>query len=220
MQAFVFSLPPLPASIGGLPVQMVIDLDRRRFRADLRADGEDQGGGAQERAVHGHRQRSRLQPADDPGRYRPQQGQRARRHDAGDRRHAGAAGRRELRQPLQSGRPLLSGDPAGAAGRPAEPGDADAVLRQLGVRPAGAAVEPGHGQDDDRAERADPLQPAQLGDLPGRADAGRDDGPGGRFPRTAGGRRCRPGSATTTCRTARQYVQRGQPARRSPSSSR
>ena len=51
------------------------DLDRRRFRAALRADGEAQGGGAQERAVHGRRQRSGLQPADDPGRYRPQQGQ-------------------------------------------------------------------------------------------------------------------------------------------------
>ena len=72
-------------------------------------------------------------------------------------------------------------------GRPADPGDADAILRQLGVRPAGAAVEPDHGQDDDRAERADPLQPAQLGDVPGCADAGGDDGAGGRFSRTAGG---------------------------------
>ena len=133
---------------------------------------------------------------------RPQQGQRARRHDAGDRRYAGAAGRRELRQPLQSRRPLLSGDPAGAADRPADPGDADAAITShSAVRPAGAAVQSGDGQDDDRAECADPLQPAQLGDLPGRADAGRDDGPGGRFPRTADGQRCRPGSATTTCRT-------------------
>ena len=109
-----------------------LNLDRRRFRAALRADGKAEGGGAEKRAVHGRRQRSRLQPADDPGRYRPQQGQRAWRHDAGDRRHARADARRELRQPLQSGGPLVSGDPAGAADRPAEPGGADAVFRHLG----------------------------------------------------------------------------------------
>ena len=46
------------------------------------------------------------------------------------------------------------------------------------------------------------LQPAQFRDLPGGADAGRDDGPGGRFPRMARRRSCcRPGSATTTCRS-------------------
>ena len=67
-------------------------------------------------------------------------------------------------------------------------------------RPAGAAVQPRHAQDGDRAQRADPVQPAQFGDLPGGADAGRDDGPGGRLPRTAGNDACRPGSATITCR--------------------
>src|SRR5437588_1748121 len=82
---------------------------------DAYGDAEDQGQGAQERSVHRHRQRPRLQPADDPGRHRSRQGQRARHLDAGDRRHAGAAGRRELRQPLQPRRPFLRGDPAGAA---------------------------------------------------------------------------------------------------------
>ena len=194
----------LAAAVAGLrrrPAGADGDHLDRRFRAALRRDGEDEGRGAAERAVHCRRQRSRVQPADDPGRYRPQQGQRAWRHDAGDRRHAGADARRELHQPLQPRRPLVPGDPAGAADRPAEPGGADAVLRHLGDRPAGAAVEPGDGQDDDRAERADPLQPAELGDVPGRADARGDDRPGGRFPRTAGCGRCRPGSATTICRT-------------------
>ena len=47
------------------------DLFDRRFRLDLRGDGADQGRGAQERPVHRRRQRSRLQPADDPRRCRP-----------------------------------------------------------------------------------------------------------------------------------------------------
>ena len=47
----------------------------RRLQRDLRGDGQDQGCGAQERAVHGHRQRSRFQPADDPGQDRPLEGQ-------------------------------------------------------------------------------------------------------------------------------------------------
>ena len=101
LSAFVFSLPPLPATIGGLPIQMVI-YSPGDFKSIYPADGEDQGGGAQERHVHRRRQRPRLQPAGDPRQDRPVQGQRARHHDAVDRRHPGAAGRRELRQPLQS----------------------------------------------------------------------------------------------------------------------
>ena len=128
--------------------------------------------------------------------------------------YAGAAGRRKLRQPLQPRGPLLRGDPAGAAGRPADAGDADAVLRHRRPRASRCRCRTWSSiKTDDRAQRADPLQPAQLGDLPGGADAGRDDGPGGRFPRRAGRRTCRPGSATTTCRI------RGNTCRRATSSS-
>ena len=119
MQAFVFSLPPLPASTGGLPVQMVISSTGGDFRPSSR------------RWRRSRRRRARAacsssSTATSPSTSRRSgststaQGQRSRRHDAGDRRHAGAAGRRELRQPLQPRRPLLRGDPAGAAGRPAD----------------------------------------------------------------------------------------------------
>ena len=40
----------------------------------------------------------------------------------------------------------------------------------------------------DHPQRAAPVQPAQLRHPLGRADARRDDGPGGGFPRAAGGR--------------------------------
>ncbi len=83
------------------------DLFAGRLQVDLPRNGEDQGGGAKERAVHRRRQRPRLQPAGDPCHDRPLQGERTRRPDAIDRRHPGAAGRRKLRQPLRSRRPLL-----------------------------------------------------------------------------------------------------------------
>ena len=157
--AFVFSLPPLPASIGGLPVQMVIS-STGDFQLDLQRDVEDQGRRAQERTVHRRRQRPCHRPTDGADRRRPVQGQRAGHHHAADRRHAGAAGRRELRQPLQPRRPQLRGDPAGAAPRPAERRDDGAILRQVGGGRPGAALEPDQGHPDHRGERADPLQSA------------------------------------------------------------
>ena len=105
------------------------DLFDRRLQRDLLGDGQNQGCGAQERAVHGHRQRSRFQSADNPGQGRPLEGQRARADHAVDRRYIGAAGRRELRQPVQSRRPVLRGDSASAAGRPPDTGNIDALLR-------------------------------------------------------------------------------------------
>ena len=83
------------------------------------------------------------------------------------------------------------------------------LLRHLGGGPAGAAVDRRLGQDDNRAQRADPLQPAQFRDLPGGADAGRDDGPGGRLPRAAGRRSCPPGFSHDYLSDSRQYVQEG-----------
>ena len=116
-QVFAFSLPPLPG-LDRRPAGADGDQLARRLRDRLRADGGDQGGRAAERHVHRHRQRPRLQQPGDPGQDRPLQGQRSGHHHGRDRRHAGHHGRRQLRQPLQSERPLLRGDPAGAA-RPA-----------------------------------------------------------------------------------------------------
>ena len=117
------------------------DLFDRWVQGHLLGDGQDQGGGSQERPVHRHRQRSRFQPADNPGQGGPLEGQRARADHAVDRRYIGAAGRRELRQPLQSRWPVLRGDTASATGGPPDTGYADAVLRHHAVGPAGAAVQ-------------------------------------------------------------------------------
>ena len=120
--AFAFNLPPLPGATGGLPVQMVIN-STAGFRARLRADGEAQGRGAQERPVHRRRQRPRLQPAGG----RRCSIDRSKASDLGiNMAQIGdtlaTAARRQLRQPLQSRRPLLPGDPAGAARHAAVPG--------------------------------------------------------------------------------------------------
>src|ERR1700731_233888 len=89
-----------PASADG-------DLFDWRLQGHLSGNGQHQGGRAQERAVHGHRQRSRFQSADHPGQSRPIQGERARADHAVDRRYIGTPRRRELRQSLQSRRPVL-----------------------------------------------------------------------------------------------------------------
>ena len=52
----------------------------------------------------------------------------------------------------------------------------------------GPALDRAQGLQRHRAERAHPVQPAQLGHLLSGADAGGDDGPGGRLPAAAGGR--------------------------------
>ena len=100
MNAFAFSLPPLPASIGGLPVQMVIN-STGDFVTIYNAMEKIKDAARKSGLFIVTDSDLAFQPADDAGRYRPQQGQRARRDDAGDRRHPVAAGRRELRQPLQ-----------------------------------------------------------------------------------------------------------------------
>ncbi len=216
LRAFVFSLPPLPATIGGLPIQMVIYSPQgyqaiyeamEKIKAAARKSGMfivvDSDLDFNQPMIQVDIDRS--------------QGERARDHDAVDRRHPGIAGRRELRQPVQPRRPLLRGDPAGAARRPPDPGGADALLCQQRRRPAGAAVQPRHAEDGDRAECADPVQPAQFRDLPGGADAGRDDGPGDRFSRAAGEEPARSASATITCRIRGSTCARATSSR-SPSS--
>ena len=114
MSAFVFSLPPLPATIGGLPIQMVIYspgdyksiyLRMDKIKAAARKSGMfivvDSDLDFNQPVIHVNIDRSKANELGD--------------HDAVDRRHAGAAGRRELRQPLQPQRPFLRGHPAGAA---------------------------------------------------------------------------------------------------------
>ena len=65
-------------------------------------------------------------------------------------------------------------------------GSARRILCADRDRPAGAAVDHGVDRDRHRSERADALQPAQLRDLPGGADAGRDGRAGGGLPRGRG----------------------------------
>ena len=90
MQAFVFSLPPLPASIGGLPVQMVIN-STGDFTSIYNA---------MEKIKDAARKSGLFMVTDSDLAFnqptievddRPQQGQRPRHHDGGDRRHPGAA---------------------------------------------------------------------------------------------------------------------------------
>ena len=174
----------------------------RRIRDRLRADGGDQGRRAQERHVHRHRQRPRLQQPGDPGQHRPVQGQRPGHHHGLDRRHAGHHGRRQLRQPIQSERPLLRGDPAGAACPAAEPGEPGPILRHDPLGRARPALHRGAHRGRHGPQRADPVQPAQLGHLLGRADARAS--PWARPWRSWRSRRkrcCRPTSSTRTCPT-------------------
>ena len=189
--------PAAVARRSGRPAGADGDQLDRRLPGRLRADGEAEGCRAQERPVHRLRQRSRLQPAGGAGQDRPLQGERSRHHHAAGRQYAGDAARRQLRQPLQSRGAILSGDSAGAARQAAVAGIARRILRADQHRPAGAAVDHRLDRDRHRSEFADALQPAQLRDLPGGADAGRD----GRRRRSTSSRArprsCRPASATT-----------------------
>ena len=181
VQAFAFNLPPLPGGPGGLPIQMVIN-STVRIPGRLRSDGQAEGRRAQERPVHRLRQRSRLQPAGGARLHRPFQGERSRHQHGAGRRHAADAAGRQLRQPLQPRGTVLSGDPAGAARHAAVAGIARRLLCPDQHRAAGAAVDHRVDRDRHRSELADALQPAQLGDLLGGADAGRDGRAGGGLP--------------------------------------
>ena len=152
------------------------------FQAVYERDGEAEGRRAQERPVHRLRQRSRLQPAGGAGLHRPFQGERSRHQHGAGRRHAADAAGRQLRQPLQSRGPIVSGDPAGAARHAAVAGIARRLLCSDQHRAAGAAVDHRVDRDRHRSEFADALQPAQLRDLLGGADAGRDGRAGGGLP--------------------------------------
>ena len=54
VNAFAFNLPALPGGPGGLPIQMVIN-STARLPGDLQGNGEDQGGGDEERALYRQR---------------------------------------------------------------------------------------------------------------------------------------------------------------------
>ena len=185
VNAFAFNLPPLPGGPGGLPVQMVIN-STAGFQAVYEQMTKLKDCRAQERSVHRLRQRSRLQPAGGAGQDRPLQGERSRHQHAAGRQYAGDAAWRQLRQPLQSRGTVVSGHSAGAARHAAVAGSARRLLCADQHRAAGAAVDHRVDRDRHRSECADALQPAQLRDLPGGADAGRDGRPGGGLPRRRG----------------------------------
>ena len=199
MQAFAFSLPPLPASIGGLPVQMVID-STGDFASIYNA---------MEKIKDAARKSGLFMVTDSDLAFnqptievddRPQQGQRSRHHDGRDRRHAGAVDRRELRQPLQSRRPLLPGDPAGAAGRPADRRDVDRyyVNSASGQQvPLSNLITVKTTTAPNALTRYNQLNSAtfQAVPMPGVTMGQAVDFLEKQRPR------CRPGSATTTCRT-------------------
>ena len=113
-QVFTFPPPSLPGSTGGT-AGAVRHHHHGRLRAARAGAREDADRGAEERPVHLHRQRPEVRHAADRAEDRPRQGQPPRHHDAGHRRLARDAARRQLRQPFQPLRPQLSGHPAGAA---------------------------------------------------------------------------------------------------------
>ena len=181
VQAFAFNLPPLPGGPGGLPVQMVIN-----STAGFQAVYEQM-----EKLKDAARKSGLFIVSDSDLDFnqpvvrvsdRPFQGQRSRHQHGAGRRHAADAAGRQLRQPLQSRGAIVSGDPAGAARHAAVAGSARRLLCPDQHRAAGAAVDHRVDRDRHRSELADPLQPAQLRDLLGGADAGRDGRAGGGLP--------------------------------------
>ena len=113
-EVFAFSLPPLPGSTGGLPVQMVISSPAgyetvfklmEEIKDAARKSGlfivTDSDLAFNNPVIRIQVDRSK---ANDLGITMASVGE-----------HAGDHGRRQLRQPLQSQRPLLRGHPAGAA---------------------------------------------------------------------------------------------------------
>ncbi len=116
-QILTFGNPSLPGSTGGPPVQFVITTtaDYEQLAQVLEKMQQE---AHEERPVHLQRRRPQVRHAADRGEDRPRQGEQPRHHHAGYRRLTGDAARRQLRQPLQSLRPQLPGDPAGAARLP------------------------------------------------------------------------------------------------------
>ena len=127
VNAFAFNLPPLPGGPGGLPVQMVINstngfqsvyeqMDKLKDAA--RKSGlfivSDSDLDFNQPVVRIKIDRSK---ASDLGITMQQH-----------RQYAGDAARRQLRQPLQSRRAIVSGDPAGAARQAAVAGGARRIL--------------------------------------------------------------------------------------------
>ena len=127
VNAFAFNLPPLPGGPGGLPVQMVIN-----STADFQAVYEQM-----EKLKDAARKSGLFIVSDSDLDFNQpvvrvkidrSKAQRSRHHHAAGRQYAGDAARRQLRQPLQSRGPLLSGDPAGAARQAAVAGIARRLL--------------------------------------------------------------------------------------------
>ena len=128
--------------------------DHGRLSAAGAGAGGAAGGSHQERHVHLHRHGPEVPDAAGGAEDRSRQGQQPGRQDVGHRRLAGDAAGRQLRQPLQSVRPQLPGDPAGAARLPPDCRLADALPGAHQHRRAGAAVERRHG----RASRCSPMR--------------------------------------------------------------
>ena len=152
--SFRLFLPPLPGSIGGLPVQMVIystdDFSRSTMRW-RRSRPRRARAGCSSSSTATSTSTSRVNINIDRV-----QGQRTRHHDAEHRQYAGAPGRRELCQPLQ---------PAGRSYEviPQVPRvdrltpESLPLLRAVGRGQQVPLSTLGHRHDDDRAQRADPL---------------------------------------------------------------
>ena len=140
VNAFAFNLPPLPGGPGGLPVQMVINSTSGfqavyeqmvKLKDAARKSGlfivSDSDLDFNQPVVRVKIDRSK---ASDLG-----------INDAEHRQYAGDAARRQLRQPVQPRRAIVSGHSAGAARQAAVAGGARRILCADADRPAGAAVD-------------------------------------------------------------------------------
>jgi multidrug efflux pump len=137
--ATAFQPTPLPASSGGLPVQMVV-----------RSPDDFPALYAAMETIKGAAWGSHLFVFVDSdlafggaAHHRQSQGRRDGRQHAGDRRHPRRPGGRELRKPLQLPQPLLRRDHPGSARAAADAGQPRPVLRQGQLRSARAAVDGG-----------------------------------------------------------------------------
>ena len=184
MNAFVFSLPPLPGSIGGLPVQMVIYstggykdiyLAMDKIKAAARKSGlfmvTDSDLDFNQPTIQVKVDRSKVNELG------------LTMQSIGDTL-ALLVGENYVNRFNLDGRSYKVIPQVPRVDR-LTPDTLTQYYVTYAVGAAGAAVQPGVSRDRHPAQFADPVQPAELGDLPGGADAGRDDGPGGRFSRAA-----------------------------------